>query len=100
MAKAMAGIGQKRADRPSFGGSVKLVDTVEGGKVGLDSVDLCSESLEVLRCIMNSRLISGDHQVVPILGAELCKFVPDTRRRAGYDGKRLCCFWHGILSGG
>jgi hypothetical protein len=69
VSQAMPGIGEQRLNRLAFSSGVQPVHAVERGEVGLDRLDRHTERAELLRGIVNGRLISGDQQVEPMFGA-------------------------------
>ena len=89
MPEAMAGIGEKRIDRPAFGSRIELVDALRRGKVDLDRLDRGAERLEFLGCVVDGGPVGGDQQIVAVLGAELGKFISDAGRGSGDDGERF-----------
>jgi len=70
-------VGEQRLHRSAFDSSVQPVHAVERGEIGLEGLDRRAEYAEVLRCVVDGRLIGSDQQIEMTFGAALCQLVAD-----------------------
>ena len=73
-----------------MGGGIKLVHALERREVGLDGFDRHAERMEVLRSIVDGRLIGGDQQIETMVGAAFGQLVANAGRSARDDGEWTC----------
>jgi hypothetical protein len=96
--EAMAGIGEERIHGTSPGRGMERVDPGSRRQIRLDGLDRDPEVPQVQSRLVALRLVRGDEEVVPLLGAALRQLVPDARRRAGDDRERSLHHCHGRSS--
>ena len=71
-------------------------------EIGLHGLDRGAQRANFLRRRFDFRLVGGDHQIVPVPGADLCEFAADAAGGAGDDGKLSAgghCNSNGFLAG-
>ena len=69
-----AGIGEQRIDRAPSHGGINLIDTLQGRQIRLDRIDIGAKLAELLRRLVDGRLVGGDDQIEPVSGAFLGQF--------------------------
>ena len=67
---------------------IELVDAVDLGEVGLQSIDLGAQRFEILGRGLYLRLIGDHHKIKAVLGATFGQLVADAGRGPGYDRER------------